>query len=188
MYIYIMCECVDVCVCVCVCLCVCLCVCVCVCRCGGAGAFARTETEESSLVVVHGALVFLRAFEGGGGVVPPASCGIYSQQYSIYYTMTFIYYLVTFNILYVEFYVVIVPGHRLLTFEDFCFQAENLRELRTMLVELDKEEKACGPQMLEIMRQWSADATENQNRQKPSRDEDEVCKSVKRDLIHAKET
>jgi hypothetical protein len=60
----------------------------------------------------------------------------------------------------------------------FC-QAANLQDLRTILVELDKEEKACGPQMLEIMRQWSADATESQNRQEPSRGEDEVCKKKK---------
>ncbi len=60
----------------------------------------------------------------------------------------------------------------------FC-QAANLQDLRTILVELDKEEKAFGPQMLEIMRQWSADATESQNRQEPSRGEDEVCKKQK---------
>ena len=58
-----------------------------------------------------------------------------------------------------------------------------------MLVELDKEEKACGPQMLEIMRQWSADATESLNRQDPSRGENEVCtkkKSVRRHLMYRK--
>ena len=50
--------------------------------------------------------------------------------------------------------------------------AANLQELRAMLVELDKEEKAFGPQMVEILRQWSANATENQLRPQPALEED----------------